>query len=119
MGAASRREEPSRVEPVLRRYREVVRIEPPATIEGGDLLRIGRKLLVGQSCRTNAAGITALVEIARRHGYVVETIPVHGCLHLKTACTALPDGSLLLNPSWLDVQGLPAYKKISVPADEP
>jgi dimethylargininase len=119
MGAASRREEPSRVEAVLRNYREVVRIEPPATIEGGDVLCIGRKLLVGQSCRTNATGITAFAEIARRHGYVVEALPVRGCLHLKTACTALPDGRLLVNPAWIDESALTDLVRIPIPPDEP
>src|SRR5687767_1124231 len=54
MGAASRREEPRGIEPVLRQHRQVERIDLPATLEGGDVLRVGRTLLVGQSCRTNA-----------------------------------------------------------------
>src|SRR4051812_36658451 len=119
MGAASRREEPSKIEPTLRQYRDVVRIEPPATIEGGDVLRIGRKLLVGQSCRTNAAGITAFAEIARRHEYLVEAIPVRGCLHLKTASTALPDGRLLVNPAWIDESPLTKFVRVPTPPDEP
>jgi len=119
MGVASRCEEPLRIEPVLRNYRQIVRVERPATIEGGDVLRIGRKLLVGQSCRTNSAGITALSEIAHVHGYEVEAIPVRGCLHLKTACTALPDGRLLVNPAWIDESALQKYHQIPIPAEEP
>jgi dimethylargininase len=119
MGAASRRQEPSRIEPILRNYRDVVRIEWPATIDGGDVLRIGRKLLVGQSCRTNSAGITALAEIARPLGHVVEAIPVRSCLHLKTACTALPDGRLLVNPAWIDECALQDYQQIPVKTEEP
>src|SRR5262245_23479237 len=90
MGTASRRDEPLAIAPILREYRQVERIEPPATIEGGDVLRLGRTLLVGQSSRTNAAGIALLAAIVGRHGYQVESVPVRGCLHLKTACTALP-----------------------------
>src|ERR1041384_4845793 len=60
MGAESRRPEPTGIEPILRQYRPIHRITLPATIEGGDILRIGKRLLVGLSSRTNAAGICAL-----------------------------------------------------------
>ncbi len=119
MGAASRRAEPANMEPVLRQYREIQHIERPATIEGGDVLRVGRTLLVGQSCRTNAAGISLLAAIVDRHGYKVTPIPVRGCLHLKTACTALADGRLLINPAWIDASALAGYELIHVPEAEP
>src|SRR5262245_123236 len=119
MGAASRRDEPRRIEPYLRQYREVVRIQAPATLDGGDVLRVGRKLLVGQSHRTNAAGIAALAMFAGRHGYTVEAVPVHGCLHLKTACTALPDGRLLMNANWIDASALHDFELVPVPETEP
>ena len=70
MGAPSRRDEPSAIEPELRRHRpEIARIEAPATIEGGDVLRVGRALFVGATARTNTAGMDALEAIARRFGY--------------------------------------------------
>jgi dimethylargininase len=119
MGTPSRQAEPARIEPVLREYRPVERILPPATLEGGDVLRIGRRLLVGHSSRTNAAGIAALNIIAGRFGYRVNSIPVRGSLHLKTACTALPDDRLLVNPAWLDVALLGDFDLIHVPATEP
>jgi dimethylargininase len=118
MGAASRRKEVLGVEPILSRYRDVIRIEPPATLEGGDVLRIGRRLLVGHSRRTSAAGIESLAAIARRFNYQIESIGVHGCLHLKTACTALPDGRLLVQPAWIDLSDMRS-KALAVPADEP
>jgi dimethylargininase len=119
MGAKSRRLEPAGIEPELRRYREVVRINPPATIEGGDVLRVGRKLLVGVSSRTNRAGLGALAAIARPHGYEVVPVRVTGCLHLKSAVTALPDGSLLANPKWLDTGSLGGFAMVAVDAAEP
>ena len=119
LGIPSRQAEPAGIEPVLREYRPVERILPPATLEGGDVLRIGRRLLVGQSRRTNAAGIAALSALAGRFGYLVTPIPVHGSLHLKTACTALPDGRLLINPAWLDVAALADFDRIPVTAAEP
>jgi len=119
MGAASRRDEPAAMEPVLRKYREVVRVESPATIEGGDVLRVGRTLLVGQSCRTNAAGIAVLAGIVGHYGYRIVAVPVHECLHLKTACTALPDGRLLVNPTWIDAAAAADYELVPVPEAEP
>lgn len=119
MGTAARRGEPARVEPVLAELRPIERIDLPATLEGGDVLRIGRTLLVGSSPRTNAAGIEALARIAGRHGYRVSSVNVRGCLHLKTACTALPDGRLLISPAWIDVAALAGYDLIRVPAAEP
>ena len=119
MGTPSRQTEPASIEPVLREYRPIERIPLPATLEGGDVLRIGRRLLVGQSNRTNAAGIAALQGIAARFGYLVTSIPVHGSLHLKTACTALRDGRLLVNPAWIDLRLLDDFSLIPVPAGEP
>jgi dimethylargininase len=118
-GVASRRAEPRGIEPVLREYRAVVPVEWPATLEGGDVLRIDRTLLVGQSSRTNATGIAALTAIAARYGYRVQAIPVCGALHLKTACGALPCGRLLANPEWIDTAALAGYELISIPATEP
>src|SRR5262245_13686307 len=66
MGAPSRRAEPAGIEPELRKYREVERVELPATVEGGDVLRVGRTLLVGLSSRTNPAGVKALEAVGRR-----------------------------------------------------
>src|SRR5215475_6079577 len=60
MGATSRRGEPAAIEAALRNYRPIERVELPATIDGGDVVRAGRALYVGLSARTNAAGIAAL-----------------------------------------------------------
>ena len=119
MGAESRHAEPAAIAPALRQYRELERVELPATLEGGDVLRIGKKLLVGVSSRTNLAGIAPLKAIARRHGYDVLPVPVHGCLHLKTACTALPDETLLVNPAWVDTEALREFELLPVPQAEP
>lgn len=119
MGAPSRRAEPAGIEPELRRHLPVQRVLPPATIEGGDVLRVGRTLLVGLSARTNAAGADTLRAVAGRFGYAVRPVPVRGCLHLKSACAALPDGRLLVNADWLDVAALRGSELVRVPEDEP
>src|SRR5262249_8045210 len=90
MGARSRRAEVEALLPALARHRPVRRIGK-GTIEGGDVLRIGRTLFVGRSARTDDAGIAALTAIVAPLGYRVVPVGVRGCLHLKTACTALAD----------------------------
>ncbi|MHC4178238.1 MAG: dimethylarginine dimethylaminohydrolase family protein [Planctomycetota bacterium] len=119
MGIASRRAETAHVERELARHREVRRIDPPGTIEGGDVLQVGRTLLVGRSPRTNEEGIRAFDCIVRRFGYRVITLPVYGCLHLKTACTALDETTLLLNPRWLETEALAGYRLVEVDENEP
>lgn len=119
MGAESRRNEPLGLERDLSEYRQVRRIEWPATLEGGDVLRIGRKLLVGLSSRTNSAGVEQLKQIVRPHGYEVILVPVRHCLHLKTACTALPDATLLINRAWVDVNSLGGFDCLNIPESEP
>ena len=119
MGAASRRAEPAAIEAALREHRPIERVSLPGTIDGGDVVRAGRALYVGASPRTNAAGIAALRDIVKRFGYSVTAIPVRECLHLKTACSALPDGRFLVNANWIDASPLPASQLIHVPASEP
>lgn len=118
-GAASRRDEPRAIELTLRDYREVLRIEPPATIDGGDIVHCGRRLYAGESQRTNEAGMSALAELSQPYGYDVTRIPVFGCLHLKSACSALPDGRFLVNADWIDASPLPADRLLHVPESEP
>ena len=114
-GAESRRPEPAGIEPALREYRPIERVSLPATIDGGDVVVSGRDLYVGQSPRTNAEALPALRRIVGPYGYSVTGVPVHGCLHLKTACTALPEGRFLVNADWIDASVL---RGELVPVDE-
>jgi dimethylargininase len=122
MGALSRREEVAGIETELRRHglaQRFERLAVPATLEGGDVLRVGRTLFVGATSRTNEAGFDAFASIVRAHGYDVRRVAVRGCLHLKTACTALPDGTMLVNPRWLDPRDLADRPLLAVADDEP
>lgn len=118
-GAESRRGEIPAVEQALASFRPVARVEAPATLEGGDVLSLGRTLYVGRSARTNAAGIEALRRLAEPVGYQVATVPVIGCLHLKSAVTALDDGRVLANTSWIDPTPLQGLEVIPVDPVEP
>ena len=119
MGTASRQSEPALLVSVLSRHRRLVDVSPPATIEGGDVFRIGKTLYVGASSRTNRAGVNALRDIVEPLGYGVALLPIRGCLHLKTACTPLDDDTLLVNPDWLDGDALKTFRLVSIPSEEP
>ena len=67
----------------------------------------------------SVASFTALRAITGPLGYIVRAIPVDGCLHLKTACTALPDGALLINPRWVDPRDLAGFDVLHVAEGEP
>ncbi len=118
-GVASRRPEVAAIAEVLEPFRSLVRIEPPATLEGGDVLAVDRTLYVGLSGRTNQAGCEQLRWAVRPHGYQVVSLQPQGCLHLKTACTYLGQETFLLNPRWVDPQPLTARQFIEVHPDEP
>jgi dimethylargininase len=93
MGVQSRRGETKLIERELSRYREIAHIALPATIEGGDVLRIGKKILVGESSRTNLQGIEKLRKLLEPLGYQVITVQTKGSLHFKSACTAINDAN--------------------------
>jgi dimethylargininase len=100
-GAASRRLEISSVVQALEPYRKLLYIEAPGTLDGGDVLHLGRKLIVGLSERSNPAGVEQLRHLVEPFAYQVEGIPVSGCLHLKSAVTQVAENTLLLNPQWI------------------
>ncbi len=118
-GAQSRRAEVESVAQALQRYRELASIEAPATLEGGDVLRIGRRLFVGRSERTSDDGIDQLRRIVSPYGYEVVAVAVSGALHLKTAVTQVADGTVLLNPAWIDPAVFAEFDRIEVHPDEP
>ena len=119
MGAPTRRGEVGAVAGALAPDRELVRIEPPARIEGGDVLVVGRRVFVGQSGRTDAAGTRALAAALAPFGYEVVPVAVPGCLHLKSAATALDAETLLVNAQWIDLAPLSAYDLVHVDPAEP
>ena len=95
-GADSRRGELATVTPVLDEMALAVhRIELPGTLDGGDVLKVGRTAYVGRSARTNEAGVQQLRAILAPAGWTVVAVPVTKVLHLKSAVTALPDGTIV------------------------
>jgi len=115
----SRRGERAAVEDALAPFRQFARLLEDAFLEGGDVLRVGRTLFVGLSGRTSAAGVRALAEIVRPHGYAVVPVRVTGCLHLKSAACAVDDQTVLVNRAWVDTEPFSGLRLVDVPAAEP
>ena len=118
-GAASRRVETAAVADALRPYRALREIEAPGTMDGGDVLVVGRRVLVGRSSRTNDAGIGQLRHLLAAYGYAVEAVDVRGCLHLKSAVTTVGDDLVLLNAAWLPPAPFAAFDRIEIDPSEP
>ena len=118
-GVESRRGEVDAVAVALEAHRPLHRIAAPGTIEGGDVLRVGRTLFAGRTARTNEDGIRQLVEFVAPYGYEVVAVDLHGCLHLKSAVTYAGRETVLLNPEWVDVGVFARWQAVPVAQEEP
>src|SRR6059036_2587022 len=118
-GAESRRRETPAVAEALAAYRQLHVIQPPGTVDGGDVLVAGRQVFVGLWTRTNDHAAVQMARLLQPHGYKVREVVVRDCLHLKSAVTALSDDLLLLNPAWIDRETFVGFMLVDVEADEP
>jgi dimethylargininase len=118
-GAKSRRGETEAVERALKPLRTIARIDAPGTLDGGDVLVVGKRVFVGRTSRTNDAGIAQLRALVAPHGYTVVPVEVTGCLHLKTAVTAIDETTVLLNPAWVDPKAFAPASVVQVDPAEP
>jgi len=100
LGTEARRKEAASLAAALEPHRKLSYIKLPGTLEGGDVLRVGRKLFAGFTQRSNPEGIRQLGVIAGQYGYDLTGVPVNGCLHLKSAVTNLGKNTLLANRAW-------------------
>jgi dimethylargininase len=119
MGSPSRRAEAESLAEAISPFRPMRIFLEPTTLEGGDVMRIGRDVFVGLSSRTNEAGVQQLTRELEPFGYRVRPVEVRGCLHLKSACCSMGDNTILANPAWLDTAPLRDYRIVEVAPDEP
>ena len=117
-GAVSRKAEIFGTEEAVRGLGiPVERIVEPGTLDGGDVLKVDRTIYVGSGGRTNGEGIRQFRAIASRLGYTVVAVPVSKALHLKSAVTALPDGTVIGHPKLVDADSVfPRF--LAVPEEE-
>ena len=119
IGVASRRPESAALRETLSRYRSVKEMSAPATLDGGDVLRVGDEFFVGNSQRTNCEGVKQLGEILSPLGYTIQPVEVRNCLHLKSACSWLGDNIILINPAYVDPAVFGNLDTIPVDPQEP
>lgn len=118
-GAPSRQAEGAAVGAALAARMEVVGMDAPATLDGGDCLRLGRTLYIGRSARTNAAGIARAAEVFAPRGVRVVALDLPaGVLHLKCVCAPLADDRVLLARGALADDAFAGVERVWVPAEE-
>jgi dimethylargininase len=117
-GAESRRNEAETLAAAIAPYRPLRRMQAPATLDGGDVLRMGRTLYVGRTPRTNAEGIAQLAGALAPFGYRVQPVEVRDCLHLKSGCSALGEDTVLINRKWIDAAAFHEFQLVDVAAGE-
>lgn len=118
-GADSRKPETESMAQALRPYRELIFIESPGSIDGGDILVLGKSIYVGLSTRSNQAAIDQMNDKLGKYGYKTQGVETHDCLHLKTAVTCVDDKTLLINRKWVDVENFEGFDLIDVDVSEP
>lgn len=115
-GAAARLNEAEALAPTIAKFRRTERLTSPATLDGGDVLMVGKKIYVGLSERTNAEGARQLAKLLAPHNYEVKPIPVPAGLHLKSSVTWAGDDALVLTQSV--TSHFTGYRHLIVPEEE-
>ncbi|MCH7548815.1 MAG: hypothetical protein IH969_04640 [Candidatus Krumholzibacteriota bacterium] len=118
MGAPARRGEETSVGDALKQHVEIARITPPAEIDGGDVVRIGNRLFVGVSQRTNRHALDQLRDIVEPRGGEVVAVEMNGVLHLKSACTYAGNDTVVISPEHVDKETFAGCRRIEVPLRE-
>jgi dimethylargininase len=118
-GALSRRGERASIERALVPHRPLKHIQAPGILDGGDVMVVAKSIYVGLSTRSNAEAARQLGGLVASHGYRVMEVGFSGCLHLKSAVTAVSDDTLLINPEWVDASAFPEHSCIHVDPAEP
>jgi dimethylargininase len=117
-GALTRRGEEISIEPVLEKYRSIARIQSPGTLDGGDVLMVGRHFFIGISERTNRDGAEQIGRFLEEHGNIWTPIPVNAGLHLKSSLNWVGDKTLLISKSFARRAEFTGYDLLLLNEDE-
>lgn len=118
LGTETRRKEAPSLAAALEPYRKLAYVKLPGTLEGGDVLRVGKRVFAGVTKRSNPEGIRQLAVIVAKFGYELTAVPVSGCLHLKSAVTFLGRKTLLANRAWFEAMRFAGFEWIDVDPSE-
>ena len=119
LGTETRRKETPSLAAALEPFRKLAYVKLPGMLEGGDVLRVGKKIFAGRTKRSNPEGIRQLAVIAEHYGYDLTAVPVTGCLHLKSAVTHLGRNTLLGNRAWFEWKRFVGFDWVDVDPGEP
>ena len=118
-GADSRRPETTSIIQALTPLIKLVCVREPATVDGGDVLVMGKRIFIGLSTRSNQEAIDQLNELLGEFGYSVSGVVLRDCLHLKSAVSRVDDKTLLINRNWADPAYFEEFDLIEVDPSEP
>ena len=117
-GAAARNGEQQYIEATLAEYRQIATIHPPGTLDGGDVLMVGKHFFIGLSERTNPLGAAQLGAILEHFGNTWVSVPVGAGLHLKSSVSWVGDKTLLLSEAYAHQPEFEAYEHIVIDPKE-
>ncbi|HSL43879.1 MAG TPA: arginine deiminase family protein [Anaerolineales bacterium] len=113
-GADSRKPETESIVSALTPLKPLIHVREPATVDGGDVLVLGKNIYIGRSTRSNQEAIDQLNDMLCDYGYTVRGVELHDCLHLKSAVTRVDDKTLLINRNWVDTHHFENFDLIEV-----
>ena len=117
-GAERRRGEETAVAEILSAHRSIERIESPGTLDGGDVLLVGRSVFIGLSDRTNYEGARQLGSIMTRQGYAVTVVPVGEMLHLKSGVNHAGGDTLAVTGGLSRLGAFSRFELLRIPEEE-
>jgi dimethylargininase len=117
-GADSRKPETESIIRALMPLIQSVQLQAPATLDGGDVLIVGKQIFIGLSTRSNQEAIHQLDNLLGEYRYTVTGVQMHDCLHLKSAVTRVDDNTLLINPNWIDTHHFKSFNWIEADLSE-
>jgi dimethylargininase len=118
-GADSRKPEIETIIQALSPYKKLIQVKEPATVDGGDVLVLGKNIYIGLSTRSTIQAVEQLNTLLKDFGYQVFGIELTDCLHLKSAVTKVDEQTLLINSNWVDANTFASFDLIEVHASEP
>jgi dimethylargininase len=118
LGTETRRKEVPSLAAALEKFRKLAYVKLPGTLEGGDVLRVGKRVFVGITARSSPEGIRQLAVTLGAYGYDLTALPVTGCLHLKSAVTYLGRNIMLANRGWFDSRRIEGFEWLDVDPSE-
>lgn len=118
-GAESRKGEPKHIKKELKQhYKNIEQIQPPGTIEAGDIMMVGNHFYIGLSARTNESGADQMISYLSKYGFTGSKIELKEVLHLKTGMSYLEHNNLLISGEFVNHPYFKEFNKIIIDPKE-